>query len=270
MADETLTYQDIVSLYNTQSDIRREAEENAAKMQAAVALSQSTLKDNITNEATTTRRDNSRNFIDTTRDILSQAKAVNDDLKKGQWDSSMLANSNADKIMQRTTDYFLANQNRQFDTTQQIAALKSATDLAQQRSQQDLANVAAANSAAIQLASAQATAASALAAEKIVGAVTLGQSETNYKILTDGGETRRLINELKVSDLQRQLVERNAEIVEHRGESRHLRGLYEGSQMANLASQIQNIGSQVSETRQGMVNFGTMAGVGQTSSNTKV
>ena len=40
--------------------------------------------------------------------------------------------------------------------------------------------------------------------------------------------------------------------------------------MANLASQIQNIGSQVSETRQGMVNFGTMAGVGQTSSNTKV
>jgi len=40
--------------------------------------------------------------------------------------------------------------------------------------------------------------------------------------------------------------------------------------MAALQNQMQNFNSQLSETRQGMVNFGTMAGVGQTSTNNNV
>lgn len=94
------------------------------------------------------------------------------------------------------------------------------------------------------------------------------------KISLDGERTRQLINELKHSDQNRMLIERNAEIVEHRHYGHHWRGQYDQSQWQHLnqqlASQTANFNSQLSEARQGMVNFGTMAGVGQSSTNNNV
>lgn len=90
------------------------------------------------------------------------------------------------------------------------------------------------------------------------------------KIDADGEKTRALINNLKEQDLNRMLVERNAELVEALAERRHWRHYADQGQWQSLASQLQAFQSQLQETRQGMVNFGTMAGVGQTSTSNNV
>jgi len=101
-----------------------------------------------------------------------------------------------------------------------------------------------------------------------------GQKNTQYlsdKITIDGEKTRGLINDLKYHDLNRSLVERNAELVECEADRRHWRHRADqsqyGAQWAQLQSQVQAFQSQLQETRQGLVNFGTMAGnAGQQSS----
>lgn len=115
-----------------------------------------------------------------------------------------------------------------------------------------------------------------------------GQKNTTYlsdKIALDGEKTRALINDHKYHDLNRSLVERQTELVNCE-QDRHLYrdrywdsrfGQHQdqfGAQFAAMQNQLQsmnqNFNSQLSETRQGMVNFGTMAGVGQTSSANNV
>lgn len=102
-----------------------------------------------------------------------------------------------------------------------------------------------------------------------------GQKNTTYlsdKINVDGDRTRALINDINSNELERRLIERNADLVELRGEARHWRGHADQSQFASLNSQLQAFGSQLQETRQGVVNFGSMTGNAgrQTSSNTVV
>lgn len=94
--------------------------------------------------------------------------------------------------------------------------------------------------------------------------------KTQQVVVADGDRTRALINDLKNGDLNRMLIERNAEIVEERHAARHWRGNFDQAQFQALASQFQAFQSQLAETRQGMVNFGTMAGVGQTSTANNV
>lgn len=100
----------------------------------------------------------------------------------------------------------------------------------------------------------------------------------NDKIVMDGEKTRALINDLKYHDLNRGLVERNTELVNCEQDRRLYRDRWDDvrfaqlqtgfqGQWAQLQSQIQAFQSQLQETRQGMVNFGTMAGnAGQQSS----
>ena len=103
---------------------------------------------------------------------------------------------------------------------------------------------------------------------------TLEQSKSTTAILekvgADGNETRRLINEQKYGDLNRALIERNAELVDERHFARNWRGGFDQAQFAAISSQLQAFQSQLQETRQGMVNFGTMAGVGQSSTSNNV
>lgn len=97
--------------------------------------------------------------------------------------------------------------------------------------------------------------------------------QTTYlsdKIDADGEKTRSLINDLKYNDLNRALVERNAELVEERHYGRHWRHYADQGQWVALNNQLQAFQSQLQETRQGMVNFGTMAGVGQSSTSNNV
>ena len=103
-----------------------------------------------------------------------------------------------------------------------------------------------------------------------------GQKNTTYlsdKITSDGEKTRDLISDLKYHDLSRGLIERNSDLVEERNWGRHwYHGANQaqfGQQFAQLQSQMQNFNSQLAETRQGMVNFGTMAGnAGQQTAST--
>jgi hypothetical protein len=111
-----------------------------------------------------------------------------------------------------------------------------------------------------------------------------GQKNTTYlsdKISSENEKTRALINDLKYHDLNRGLVERNTALVNSEQDRRHYRDRWHDSrfdqvqtqfagQWAQLQSQIQAFQSQLQETRQGMVNFGTMAGVGQTSTSNNV
>jgi hypothetical protein len=105
------------------------------------------------------------------------------------------------------------------------------------------------------------------------------------KISADGEKTRALINDLKYHDLNRALVERQTSLVNCEQDNRHWGHRYDdarwnqmqgqwGTQFAAMQSQLQsmnqNFNSQLSEARQGMVNFGTMAGVGQSSTNNNV
>ncbi len=80
------------------------------------------------------------------------------------------------------------------------------------------------------------------------------------KIDSQSDRTRELINDIRGSDLNRYLIERNNELTELRHDARHWRGHAEQSQFANLSNQMQNFQSQLQEARQGTVNFGTMSG----------
>jgi hypothetical protein len=97
--------------------------------------------------------------------------------------------------------------------------------------------------------------------------------QTTYlsdKIDNGNAKTVELINELKYGDLNRALIERNSELVEERWGRRHWHHLAGQNQFQALSSQLQAFESQLQETRQGMVNFGTMAGVGQSSTSNNV
>lgn len=97
--------------------------------------------------------------------------------------------------------------------------------------------------------------------------------QTTYlsdKIDADGEKTRALVNSLKEQELNRMLVERNTELVNAYADRRHWRHFADQGQWQALNNQLQAFQSQLQETRQGMVNFGTMAGVGQTSTSNNV
>ena len=101
-----------------------------------------------------------------------------------------------------------------------------------------------------------------------------GQKNTTYlsdKISAENEKTRDLINDLKYHDLNRGLLERNTELVNCHQDRRHYRDRWHdgrfdqlqtqyAAQWAQLQNQVQAFQSQLQETRQGLVNFGTMAG----------
>lgn len=101
-------------------------------------------------------------------------------------------------------------------------------------------------------------------------AATISAQSTQLAVAADGEKTRALINDLKTQDLNRMLIERNAEIVEERGERRHWRYAADQGQWQALNSQLQAFQSQLSDAKASMVNFGSMAGVGQSSTSNNV
>lgn len=102
--------------------------------------------------------------------------------------------------------------------------------------------------------------------------------QTTYisdKIDAGNQRTTDLIQALRDSDQNRMLVERNTELVAALNDGRwgrdwgHFRGNWDTNQQF-VSSRLNSLDSQLQDTRQGMVNFGTMAGVGQTSTSNNV
>jgi hypothetical protein len=90
------------------------------------------------------------------------------------------------------------------------------------------------------------------------------------KIDAGNSKTQDLINELRDRELNRHLIERNTELVAALDDGRRWRGRADDGQFQLLASQLQAFQSQLQDTKQSMVNFGTMAGSGQTSTSNAV
>jgi hypothetical protein len=102
--------------------------------------------------------------------------------------------------------------------------------------------------------------------------VELAKQTTYLSDKIDDGNRRtvELVQALQRGDNERRLIERNTALVAALDEGRHWRHHADQGQWQALNNQLQAFQSQLQETRQGMVNFGTMAGVGQTSTSNNV
>ena len=232
---------DLFNLYRDHADIRQEATANAGNSRYDVSqAANETIKESLKGDWNVERA-----VKDARHDNIVATDAVGDRMT-----------TQIDKQMNRI-------EARDFDTMRDLAGLRSTIDVGQTMI---MGGVAAAS------------AASARETEIAVLKNTIeAQKNTQYlgdKIGFEGEKTRELINELKYGDLNRHLIERNSELVDERFGRRHWRDLagqnqFQG-QWAALQSQVQAFGSQLQETRQGMVNLGTMTGVGQTSTSNNI
>lgn len=217
---------------NTQDNILTGVSENIKETVKAGWASVDATKDS--------RHDVTSKIDSSTSDLTKQVDAIDDTLSA------------------QASNYFIANQQYAFQAARDVAALKATTDMGLYKLGSDIATQGALGQAA-----------AALESAKVAAAIALGQSQLSKEIFADGQKTRDLVNDLKYHDLNRALVERNAELVEERESRRHWRGIADqnqfGAQFAQLQSMMQNFNSQLADTRQSMVNFGTMAGVGQNS-----
>ncbi len=243
---------DTSTLQGEHADIRREAAEHRATIQ----LENMKGFDRV-------NADVLRGTGETVKEGLKESFNIRGDVKDTRHDILREVDRQADRLDGQATAYYIAGQQNANEAARDLASLKVLTDANMARTTNE-----------IQAGIAAAAAATALESQKVATAVALGQATLSKEIFADGQKTRDLINDLKYHDLNRALVERNAELVEERHYGRHWRGLADqnqfGAQFAQLQSMMQNFNSQLADTRQGMVNFGTMAGVGQTSSANNV
>lgn len=173
--------------------------------------------------------------------IATKADELNNDIKSSAWAVSDRVQDEADRLAGKQTEFFIAS-------TQQLSAHNT-----------ELAKVAATQTVGF-----------ADLADRIATNTELNALRTQRYVSEDGEKTRALINDLKNADLNRMLIERNSDVNFYRSEADRWEGYYGNGQFASLASQINALGSQLSETRQGLYNFGTMAGVGQSSTSNQV
>ncbi len=191
-------------------------------------------------------------FAATRQEVAEDTCATIDAVKTAGWANSDRTGTEADRLSNQMTQYFIAGEASRTNNTAALQAALAALAVSEARD------------------AAAGIAASVDAGNKAVSAATLAQAITGQQIVADGNATRALINELKMDQLNRELIERNAALVECRHEGRHYQSQFNNSQYSNLVSQVNALNSQMTETRQGMVNFGTMAGVGQSSTSNNV
>ena len=248
MADVVYSTDPLMGLYQDHSDIRREAAEHTNEI----------VKEGIKSEAHILQ-DAGKNTNEIVREGLKGEFNLRGDVKDARYDVNSRITNATDRVVDRIEESKDVLEDKFYSVGRDTADIR-AQIVAQQ--QQMVAGFGAV-SKDIELNS--------------LKGMLENQKNTQFlsdKIANDGEKTRSLINDLKYHDLNRGLVERNTELVDAIAERRHWRHFADQNQWAGqfaaLQSQMQNFNSQLSETRQGMVNFGTMAGVGQTSTSNNV
>jgi hypothetical protein len=194
------------------------------------------------------------------RETAKEASDVIDSVKTSAWANSDRTGSEADRVVAQDTAYFIAGQSQNFSNATALAALKAGTDANFNQTLSAIQLAAAQSTAASQLAGEKTAAAVALAGASAAAAAALGQAQIGTQIASDGATTRALINNLKMEALNRELIERNAALVELRGDSRHWQSNFANSQFAAVSNQVNALGSQLQDVKQNTVNFGTMSG----------
>ncbi len=227
------------------------------------------------------RREQSVGFGETKYAIAATADSTNRDILQTGAHTVTKVDEAADKIQQRASDYYLSQQARDFDTARDVSSLRAQSDLASQKLAADILLSGERAAAASLLAGERTAATAALEAARTANSLALGHAqlskeiaESKYEISrqvsAEGDATRALVQSLKNDDLNRMLIERNTDINHFRHGYWDAVGGANNAQFASVASQLNAFQSQLAETRQGMVNFGTMAGVGQSSTNNQV
>lgn len=267
------------------SDIRREQAVGFDETRYAVAGSGSDI-----------RREQAIGFGETKYAIAASSESTNRDILQTGAHTAVKVDEAADKIQQRASDFFIAGQARDFDTSRDLAALRAQTDMANQKLSSEILLTTEKIGAATALSVEKVGTAVALESARLGNAVALGQAslakdiaqskydtgreiaESKYELSKqmayENEKTRDLINSLKNDELNRMLIERNTDLQGCRSDYWGVRDGLLNNQFAALSSQVNSqvnaLNSQLAETRQGMVNFGTMAGVGQSSTNNNV
>jgi len=187
------------------------------------------------------RKEQAIGFGDTKYQIAATSESTNRDILTTGYQNQIKIDEATDKMQQQATDYFIAEQNRDYATGVELAKI-AATQVA------GFADLA----------------------DRISTSSEINALKTQLTVKEDGELTRTLINNLKTDELNRLLIERNTDVNHFRHGYWDALGTASNAQFASVASQLNAFQSQLAETRQGMVNFGTMAGVGQSSTNNQV
>jgi hypothetical protein len=184
------------------------------------------------------RREQAVGFGDVKFAIAEHSEETNRDILQTGANTSVKVDEAADKILQRSTDFFIAEQTRDYLSGVELAKI-AATQVA------GFADIA----------------------DRVVTSAEINALKTQLTVKEDGELTRGLINNLKNDELNRLLIERNTDVNHFRHGYWDALGAATNAQFASVASNLNAFQSQLAETRQGMVNFGTMAGnAGQQSS----
>jgi hypothetical protein len=261
---------DTAMLSGQHADIRREQ-----------AMQTADIRFNIAERAGDIRREAAEHTNEIVKEGLKESFNIRGDVKDSRHSVISEVDRQADRLDGQATQFYIAGQTNANIAARDLATLTALTEANAVAMRHEIALNVEKVGAASALQAEKIGSASALAAEKIGTAVALGQSQLSKEIFHDGQKTRDLINDLKYHDLNRALVERNTALVNAEHDHRHYRdrwldGRFDQSQAqyaaqwAQLQNQVQAFQSQLQETRQGMVNFGTMAGVGQTSTSNNV
>jgi hypothetical protein len=184
------------------------------------------------------RREQAVGFGDVKFAIAEHSEETNRDILQTGANTAVKVDEAADKIQQRAADFFIAEQTRDYLSGVELAKI-AATQVA------GFADIA----------------------DRVVTSAEINALKTQLTVKEDGEITRGLINNLKNDELNRLLIERNTDVNHFRHGYWDALGAATNAQFASVASNLNAFQSQLAETRQGMVNFGTMAGnAGQQSS----
>jgi hypothetical protein len=255
------------TLAEQHADIRREGSVERGEIRYDVATRAGDIRREVALGDSDIRREQAVGFGNVQYAIAEHSEDTNRDILTSGYQTRDKVDSVGDAILQRSADFFIAEQSRDFDMGRDLSDLKATVLMANQKTAGDIA----------------------LAAERAVGATALAQAQTGKEILesrleitnlsrdlarqigAENEKTRDLIQALKNDELNRILIERNTDLTHCRHDYWGARDGLFNTQFAALSSQVNSqlnaLNSQVAETRQGLVNFGTMAGnAGQQSS----
>jgi hypothetical protein len=223
------------------SDLRREFTVDHADLRRELAVGQGEIRYDIASSAAATRTENAAGQGEIRTQINAVSDIINSDIKDTGWKVNERVGYEADRLSKEQTDFFIAGQQRNYDTAIELAKV-AATQLA------GFADIS----------------------DRVVTASEINALKTQLTVKEDGELTRGLINNLKNDELNRMLIERNTDVNHFRHGYWDALGAASNAQFAAVSSNLNAFQSQLQETRQGMVNFGTMAGVRQDSTSNNV
>jgi len=271
MADQVYMPDPWSALAAQHSDIRREGSVERGEIRYDVATRSADNRYANAIGQGDIRREQAVGFGETKFAIAEHSEITNRDILQTGASTAVKIDEAADKIQQRATDFYIAGQARDFDNSRDIAALKAFADMSAQKLSTEILLSAERGATATALESAKVAAAVALGQSQISKEVAESKYDLSKQIAYENEKTRDLVNSLKNDELNRLLIERNTDLTHCRHDYWGARDGMFNAQFAALSSQVNSqvnaLNSQLAETRQGLVNFGTMAGnAGQQSS----